>query len=110
MKVVLLAGGLGTRISEYTDTIPKPMVSVGGKPLLWHIMKTYEKYDFKDWQQFRMGAKHDIITPTEFTLVCDLHSKYYKHRFYKPCTCDPRTVNKWIKDLNIIWDNGTPED
>tara|TARA_R110000868_G_scaffold303369_3_gene563865 strand:- start:1694 stop:1915 length:222 start_codon:yes stop_codon:yes gene_type:complete len=73
-------------------------------------MVTFEKYDFKDWQQFRMGAKHDIITPTEFTLVCDLHSKYYKHRFYKPCTCDPRTVNKWIKDLNIIWDNGTPED
>ena len=46
-------------------------------------MVTFEKYDFKDWQQFRMGAKHDIITPTEFTLVCNLHSKYYKHRFYK---------------------------
>ena len=47
MKVVLLAGGLGTRISEYTDTIPKPMVSVGGKPLLWHIMKTYENMTLK---------------------------------------------------------------
>jgi glucose-1-phosphate cytidylyltransferase len=60
MKVVLLAGGLGTRISEYTDTIPKPMVSVGGKPLLWHIMKTYEKYDFKDFY-IALGYKADVI-------------------------------------------------
>ena len=39
MKVILLAGGFGTRLSEYTDSIPKPMVKIGDKPMLWHIMK-----------------------------------------------------------------------
>ena len=43
MKAVILAGGLGTRIAEESDTKPKPMVEVGGKPLLWHIMKMYSK-------------------------------------------------------------------
>ena len=49
MKVVILAGGLGTRLSEYTKTIPKPMIKVKGKPLIYHIMKTYAKYGFKDF-------------------------------------------------------------
>lgn len=44
MKVVIFAGGLGTRISEETDSRPKPMVEIGGKPILWHIMKIYERY------------------------------------------------------------------
>ena len=43
MKVVILAGGLGTRLSEYTKLIPKPMVTVGGKPIIYHIMKHYYK-------------------------------------------------------------------
>ena len=46
----------------------------------------------------------------EFTLVCKLHAKYYKHSYYKPCTCNPKTVNRWIKDLNLIWDNGNKTD
>ena len=41
MKAVILAGGLGTRLSELTNLIPKPMVEIGGKPILWHIMKSY---------------------------------------------------------------------
>ena len=49
MKVVLFAGGLGTRISEETDTRPKPMVEIGGKPVLWHIMKIYSHYGFNDF-------------------------------------------------------------
>lgn len=49
MKVVLLAGGLGTRLSEETDVRPKPMVEVGGKPILWHIMKTYSYYGFNEF-------------------------------------------------------------
>ena len=49
MKVVLLAGGLGTRLSEETDIRPKPMVEVGGKPILWHIMKTYSEYGFNEF-------------------------------------------------------------
>ena len=49
MKVVIFAGGLGTRIAEETDTRPKPMVEIGGKPMLWHIMKIYSHYGFNDF-------------------------------------------------------------
>jgi glucose-1-phosphate cytidylyltransferase len=49
MKVVLLAGGFGTRLSEETDVRPKPMVEIGGKPILWHIMKTYSEYGFNEF-------------------------------------------------------------
>ena len=49
MKVIILAGGLGTRLSEYTESIPKPMVPVGGRPMLWHVMNTYARYDHKDF-------------------------------------------------------------
>jgi glucose-1-phosphate cytidylyltransferase len=49
MKVVIFAGGLGTRISEETDVRPKPMVEVGGKPILWHIMKMYSYYGYNDF-------------------------------------------------------------
>lgn len=49
MKVVILAGGLGTRLSEETVLRPKPMVEIGGKPILWHIMKTYSHYGFNDF-------------------------------------------------------------
>ena len=49
MKVVLLAGGYGTRLSEETDIRPKPMVEIGGKPILWHIMKIYSYYGFNEF-------------------------------------------------------------
>lgn len=49
MKVVILAGGLGTRLSEETNLRPKPMVDIGDKPILWHIMKIYSSYGFNDF-------------------------------------------------------------
>jgi glucose-1-phosphate cytidylyltransferase len=49
MKVVILAGGLGIRLSEETDLKPKPMIEIGGKPILWHIMKIYSYYGFNDF-------------------------------------------------------------
>ncbi len=49
MKVVILAGGLGTRLMEETGSVPKPMVTIGGKPILWHIMKIYESHGFKEF-------------------------------------------------------------
>ena len=49
MKAVILAGGLGTRLSEETGTRPKPMVDIGGRPILWHIMKTYSHYGIQDF-------------------------------------------------------------
>lgn len=49
MKTIILAGGLGTRLAEYTDLIPKPMVTVGGRPMLWHIMQHYARHGHKDF-------------------------------------------------------------
>ena len=49
MKAVILAGGLGTRISEETYLRPKPMIEIGGKPVLWHIMKIYSSYGINDF-------------------------------------------------------------
>ncbi len=49
MKVVILAGGLGTRLSEETDVRPKPMVEIGGRPIIWHIMKIYSHYGFNEF-------------------------------------------------------------
>ena len=60
MKVVLLAGGFGSRLGEYTDLIPKPMVAVGGKPILWHIMKTYAHFGHADFY-LALGYKSEVI-------------------------------------------------
>ena len=60
MKVVLLAGGFGTRLAEYTDVIPKPMLPVGGKPILWHIMQTYARFGHKDFY-VALGYKAEFI-------------------------------------------------
>ena len=60
MKTVILAGGVGTRLSEYTKLIPKPMVEIGGKPILWHIMNHYAHYGYKDFI-VALGYKGDVI-------------------------------------------------
>jgi glucose-1-phosphate cytidylyltransferase len=60
MKVVILAGGFGTRLSEYTRTIPKPMIEINGKPIIFHIMKLYAKYGYKDFY-IALGYKGKII-------------------------------------------------
>lgn len=60
MKVILLAGGFGTRLAEYTDVIPKPMVPIGGKPIIWHIMRTYARFGHKDFY-VALGYKAELI-------------------------------------------------
>ena len=60
MKVCILAGGYGTRISEYTENIPKPMIPIGGIPILWHIMRIYSNYGFNDFN-IALGYKVEII-------------------------------------------------
>ena len=60
MKVVILSGGFGTRISEYTTVIPKPMIPINGKPIIEHIMEIYSKYGFKDFY-LALGYKANVI-------------------------------------------------
>ena len=60
MKVVILAGGYGTRLAEYTSTIPKPMVEIGGEPILTHIMKIYKSFSINDFI-IAAGYKKEVI-------------------------------------------------
>ena len=60
MKVVILAGGFGTRLAEYTETIPKPMVEIGGEPILTHIMRIFKSFNFDDFI-IASGYKKDVI-------------------------------------------------
>lgn|SRR3990167_3397142 len=60
MKVIILAGGFGTRLAEYTESIPKPMVTIGGRPILWHIMRKYAEFNHKDFY-VALGYKATII-------------------------------------------------
>jgi glucose-1-phosphate cytidylyltransferase len=60
MKVVILAGGLGTRLTEETESRPKPMVEIGGRPILWHIMKLYAHHGFREFV-VALGYKGDVI-------------------------------------------------
>jgi len=70
MKTILLAGGLGTRISEETSVKPKPMVEIGGMPIIWHIMKSYSFYGYNDFA-IALGYKGDVIK--EFFMNYKLH-------------------------------------
>lgn len=60
MKVVILAGGFGTRLAELTDAIPKPMVTIGGRPIIWHIMQHYAKYGHTEFV-VALGYKAEVI-------------------------------------------------
>lgn len=71
MKVVILAGGLGTRISEETEIRPKPMVEIGGKPILWHIMKIYSHYGYNEFIVC-LGYKGYLIK--------EYFANYYRHQ------------------------------
>ena len=60
MKVILLAGGLGTRLAEFTDVIPKPMVPIGDHPVLWHLMKYYASFGHHDFH-VALGYKATVV-------------------------------------------------
>ena len=77
MKVVILAGGLGTRLSEETELKPKPMVEIGGKPILWHIMKIYSHFGFNDFV---------ILTGYKSHVIKDYFVNYYNR--YSDITVD----------------------
>lgn len=71
MKVVILAGGMGTRLSEETEVRPKPMVEIGGRPIIWHIMQRYASYGFNEFV-IALGYKGDVIK-RYFRDYCALH-------------------------------------
>jgi glucose-1-phosphate cytidylyltransferase len=70
MKVLILAGGLGSRLSEETSLKPKPMVEIGGKPILWHIMKIYSSYGYNDFI---------ILCGYKGYMIKEYFSNYYRH-------------------------------
>jgi glucose-1-phosphate cytidylyltransferase len=74
MKVAILAGGLGSRLAEETETKPKPMVEIGGQPILWHIMKSYAHHGFKEFL-VALGYKGDVIK-RYFLDYAKLHSNF----------------------------------
>lgn len=80
MKVLILAGGLGSRLSEETVLKPKPMVEIGGKPILWHIMKIYSHYGFNDFI---------ILTGYKSHVIKDFFVNYYQQ--YSDITVDMET-------------------
>jgi glucose-1-phosphate cytidylyltransferase len=89
MKVVILCGGLGTRLKEETEFKPKPMVEVGGRPILWHIMKTYSQFGFNQFI-LCLGYRGDVIKNyfynyeirnTDFTLKLGSNEKRIHNKF-----------------------------
>ena len=94
MKAVILAGGLGSRLSEATHSIPKPMVEIGGKPILWHIMKIYSHYGINDFiiccgykqyiikeyfaNYFRHNCDMTVDLSNNSTQILDNHSENWK--------------------------------
>jgi glucose-1-phosphate cytidylyltransferase len=87
MKVAILAGGYGTRLQEETTTRPKPMVEVGGRPLLWHIMKSYHSFGFSDFIVL-LGYKGEVIKD---------YFLHYRHRA-NDLTIDTRTGETIVHD------------
>ena len=89
MKVVILAGGLGSRLSEETVTKPKPMVQIGNKPILWHIMKIYSFYGFNDFV-ILCGYKGHMI------------KEYFANYFYYNNDIEISLNNNEVKILNNV--------
>jgi glucose-1-phosphate cytidylyltransferase len=91
MKIVLLAGGFGTRLSEETDLRPKPMVEIGGKPILWHIMKIYSSYGFNEF------------------IVLLGYKGYYIKEYFTNYFLHQADVTIDLKDNNLTVHNNTSE-
>ena len=88
MKVIILAGGLGTRLSEETNLIPKPMVEIGGRPILWHIMKIYSFWGYNEFI---------ILTGYKSHIIKDYFINYYTR--YSDITVDMK--NNTVEMHNI---------
>ena len=97
MKVIILAGGIGTRLAEETSIKPKPMIEIGGFPILWHIMKIYSHYGFNEFV-IALGYKGNLIK--EFFLnysemFSDITIDYKNNQIIK----HQKTKENWIVNL-----------
>jgi glucose-1-phosphate cytidylyltransferase len=101
MKVVILAGGYGSRLGSMTELIPKPMIEVGGKPIIWHIMKIYASYGYKDFV-IAAGYKGNVIKDYFYNI------KYHNNDFtVNTRTGDVVFHNSGLDDWNVtIVDTG----
>jgi len=84
---------VGVRI-EKTNLIKSQLVEMASE-----IMT---REDYLNWEAFRKDPKNSI-TSEEYEMVSRLHAKYYNHQYYKPCTCNPRTIQSWIDNLNELF-------
>jgi glucose-1-phosphate cytidylyltransferase len=87
MKVVLFCGGLGMRMREYSEAVPKPMVPIGYRPILWHVMKYYAHYGHKDFI-LCLGYKADVI------------KKYFLE--YDECVTNDFVLSKGGKNVKLL--------
>jgi len=87
MKVVLFCGGMGMRLRDFSDTVPKPMVPIGYRPILWHVMKYYAHYGHKDFI-LCLGYKADMI------------KNYFRN--YDECLSNDFTLSEGGKKLNLL--------
>jgi glucose-1-phosphate cytidylyltransferase len=97
MKTVILAGGFGTRLTEETANKPKPMVEVGGRPILWHIMKSYAQYGYKEFV-IAMGYKADIIKKY-FVEYADLSGNLTVEISHGTSRITQREQDEWVIHL-----------
>lgn len=97
MKVVILAGGLGTRLAEETERIPKPMVEIGGRPILWHIMKLYAHHGFKEFV-IALGYKGEVIK-RYFADYCMLESDVTINLRDRSVRPHPEIGEDWVVHL-----------
>ena len=95
MKVIILAGGLGTRLSEYTKTIPKPMVKVAGYPIILHIMSHYIKYGF---YKFYIAAGYKGYVIKKYFKNFKKEGKFFKHKVFKK-SCEISIINTGLNTL-----------
>ena len=105
MKIVILAGGFGTRLGEYTEIIPKPMVSIGSDPILWHIMNKFYKHGHNNFY-IALGYKSEVIKDyflnykrTKSNIFIDLNSK---DKIYKDSKIENWKINLIDTGINTM--------
>lgn len=67
------------------------------------VSEKLSKEDYDKWTVFLSSTK-DRINSKEFEMICQLHANYFNHKYYKPCTCNPKTILKWIKQITDLYD------